>query len=465
MIEMANEGIWTLDANNLTDFINAHGAAILGYVPEEMIGRPVTDFVFPENKEEFELMPTNKRQAQVEHYDIRARRKDGSAVWVSSSTSPLFGDDGSYQGAVAMFTDITKQKRAEEESQREHRQLLSIFDSMDEPVYVADPKSYELLYINEAFRHLWGDSMGRKCYNALQNRSAPCPFCTNDQIFGDGHGQTYIWEFQNENNRQWYRCIDRAIEWPDGRDVRFEMAIDITESKKAEIELRRSNAELRQFAYVASHDLQEPLRMVTIYISLLKDRYHDQLDERAKTYMDFAIEGGLRSMDLLRDLLDYSRIDYQESSFAPTNMETVFSTALKNLLLQIRDEEATVTHDPLPTIIADQPQLLQVMQNLLSNAIKFHGDERPKVHVSCKDMGREWLFSVEDNGIGVDPRHADRLFVLFQRLQSAQRYKGTGIGLAICKKIIERHGGRIWFDSQLDKGTTFYFTVPKGPLE
>ena len=338
----------------------------------------------------------------MEHYEIRARRKDGSAVWISSSTSPLLGDDGSYQGAVAMFTDITERKRAREESQREHRQLLSIFDSMDEPVYVADPQNYELLYINEAFRHLWGDCIGWKCYNALQNRSAPCPFCTNS-IFSTKSSQTYIWEFQNENNRQWYRCIDRAIQWPDGRNVRFEMAIDITENKNAEIELKRSNDELQQFAYVASHDLQEPLRMVTMYLSLLKDRYHDQLDDRAKTYMDFAIEGGVRSIDLLRDLLDYSRIDFQERTFAPTDMETVFSTAVKNLLLQIREGGATVTHDPLPTIVADEPQLVQVMQNLLSNAIKFHSDEPPRVHVSCQDMEEEWLFSVKDNGIGIDP--------------------------------------------------------------
>jgi light-regulated signal transduction histidine kinase (bacteriophytochrome) len=239
------------------------------------------------------------------------------------------------------------------------------------------------------------------------------------------------------------------------------MAIDITESKKAEMDLKRSNAELQQFAYVVSHDLQEPLRMVTMYLSLLEDRYRDQLDDQAKKYMDFAIEGGTRSVDLLRDLLDYSRIDNQGRPYVPLDMEAVFCTAVKNLLSQIREDGATITHDSLPTIIADEVQMVQVMQNLPSNAVKFHSVEPPRVHVSCQDLGKSWLFSVEDNGIGVDPRHIDRLFVLFQRLHSSQRYKGTGIGLAICKKVIERHGGRIWFDSRLDHGTTFYFTVPK----
>jgi light-regulated signal transduction histidine kinase (bacteriophytochrome) len=227
-------------------------------------------------------------------------------------------------------------------------------------------------------------------------------------------------------------------------------------------ELARSNAELQQFAYVASHDLQEPLRMVTMFLSLLKDRYRDQLDDRAKMYMEYAIDGGLKAKMLIRDLLDFSRVDSPERAFQPTDMEEVLDTAIKNLLMQVEEEGGTITHDPLPVVRADREQMVQVMQNLLSNAIKFHGEMSPVVHVSCMDDGGEWRFAVTDNGIGIDPRHAEKLFALFQRLQTDERFKGTGLGLAISKKIVERHGGRIWFDSRPDRGTTFYFTIPKG---
>ena len=226
--------------------------------------------------------------------------------------------------------------------------------------------------------------------------------------------------------------------------------------------LERSNAELQQFAYVASHDLQEPLRMVTAYLGLLKKKYGDQLDGKAKDYMDIAIDGGLRARGLIQDLLEFSRVGSQAKVFRPTNMEKVLAKALENLMIRIGENNALITHDHLPTIMADDSQMTQVMQNLIGNAIKFHGTEPPMVHISCKDEGTEWCFSVSDNGIGIDPQYRDKIFVLFQRLHARNEYEGTGIGLAICKKIIELHGGKIWFDSRPGSGTTFYFTVSKG---
>jgi light-regulated signal transduction histidine kinase (bacteriophytochrome) len=236
---------------------------------------------------------------------------------------------------------------------------------------------------------------------------------------------------------------------------------DITEQREAEEALKRSNAELQQFAYVASHDLQEPLRMVTAYLSLLEKNYADSFDSRARQYMDFAFEGGLRARDLIRDLLEFSRVDTQGRPFHRTDMEGVVGQVLKNLTVQIKEDEASITRDRLPTIMADDLQMVQVMQNLVSNAIKFHGEESPKVHISCEEGGKEWVFSVRDNGIGIDPQFRDRLFVLFQRLHPREEYDGTGIGLAVTKKIVERHGGRIWLESELGKGTVFYFTMPR----
>ncbi|HEY3418924.1 MAG TPA: ASKHA domain-containing protein [Methanomassiliicoccales archaeon] len=230
-------------------------------------------------------------------------------------------------------------------------------------------------------------------------------------------------------------------------------------------ELERSNTELQQFAYVASHDLQEPLRMVTAYLNLLESRYGDKLDGEAKRFLDFAVEGGLRARDLVNDLLEFSRVDTKGKPPMEVDMEKVMSEVRDNLSVRIDEDRALLLQDSLPVIKADYSQMVQVMQNLVSNGIKFHGKERPEVHISVIDHGSNWCFSVKDNGIGIDPEYKDKLFVLFRRLHTREEYEGTGIGLAISKKIVERHGGKIWFDSEPGKGTEFQFTIPKEPEE
>jgi len=243
---------------------------------------------------------------------------------------------------------------------------------------------------------------------------------------------------------------------------------DITERKRAEeklkaalADLERSNKELEQFAYVASHDLQEPLRMVSSYTQLLAQRYEGQLDEKAKKYIDYAVDGAIRMQRLINDLLTYSRVGTRGNPLAPTDSRAVLGEALRNLAAMIEEKQALVTNDDLPTVRADASQLAQVFQNLIANAIKFRGEAPPRVHVSAREQAGEWIFSVADNGIGIDPQYADRLFVIFQRLHTRDEYPGTGIGLALCRRIVERHGGRIWFESELGKGSTFYFTIPK----
>jgi PAS domain S-box-containing protein len=225
-------------------------------------------------------------------------------------------------------------------------------------------------------------------------------------------------------------------------------------------ELARSNTELEQFAYVASHDLQEPLRMVASYVQLLARRYKGKLDSEAEEFIGFAVDGSKRMQDLIQALLAYSRIGTKGRQFAPTNCEVVLQNALKNLQIAIEDSQARVTHDPLPTVQGDSIQLGQLFQNLIGNAIKFRGEKPPFVHVTAERQGSEWLFSFRDDGIGIDAQYAERIFVIFQRLHTKEEYPGTGIGLALCKKIVERHSGRIWVESEPQKGSTFRFTLP-----
>ena len=248
------------------------------------------------------------------------------------------------------------------------------------------------------------------------------------------------------------------VSWELGREKN-----DLVEARQkleeSVAELGRSNADLQQFAYVASHDLQEPLRMVSSYTQLIARRYKGKLDADADEFIAFAVDGANRMQRLIQDLLAYSRVNTAGRQFEPTAMETVLKAALNNLTNAVKESQAVITHDPLPAVMGDDKQLAQLFQNLLSNAVKFGGAQPPRIHISAKQTDGEWLFSVRDHGIGLDPQYVDRIFVIFQRLHTRAEYPGTGIGLAICKKIVERHGGRIWVESELGKGATFYFTL------
>jgi light-regulated signal transduction histidine kinase (bacteriophytochrome) len=232
------------------------------------------------------------------------------------------------------------------------------------------------------------------------------------------------------------------------------------ELKEVASKLKISNSELEQFAYVSSHDLQEPLRMVASFTQLLERRYKGQLDEDADEYIGFIVEGSQRMKYLIDDLLEFSRLNTQVKEFELSYLEIALEDVLLKLQISIKDYNAKITHEPLPTLMVDLMQIRQLFQNLISNAIKFHGDEPPEIHISAQKNGNEWIFGVSDNGIGIKPEHQELIFGIFKRLHTREEYPGTGIGLSICKRIIERHGGRIWVESEPGKGSTFYFTIP-----
>ena len=243
--------------------------------------------------------------------------------------------------------------------------------------------------------------------------------------------------------------------------------IDISERKRAtqalakrSEELQRSNDDLEQFAYVASHDLQEPLRMVANYTELLSEHLEGTLDEKGEKYIRYAVDGAKRMQQLIKDLLAYSRVDSQGSTPVRVKSENVMRNVLDSLKIAIEESHAEIVYEALPDVFADKVQLTQVLQNLIGNALKFRGKCPPQVHIGTELRNDKWLFRVEDNGIGIEKQCADQVFQMFKRLHERGRYTGSGIGLAIAKKIVERHGGRIWFDSEPGRGSTFYFTMP-----
>jgi signal transduction histidine kinase len=286
---------------------------------------------------------------------------------------------------------------------------------------------------------------------------------------------SYLFEYSRERNREeLQRANDELEKRVDDRTLALQKAIqslqkEISERRRIEEaleekteELARSNRDLEQFAYVASHDLQEPLRMVTNYVQLLDRRYKGKLDPDADDFISFAMDGAIRMWKLINDLLAYSRVGTQVKKLEPTDCETVLKHSLDNLKVAIEENEALITHDPLPTVMGDHLQLGQLFQNLIGNAIKFRGKDPPHIHISASQNGIGWTFSIRDNGIGIAPEYVERIFIIFQRLHNREEYPGTGIGLSICKKIVEQHGGRIWVESELGIGATFYFTLPRG---
>jgi PAS domain S-box-containing protein len=287
-------------------------------------------------------------------------------------------------------------------------------------------------------------------------------------------GQEFDVEYRLRHRQQgyrWFRARGVALRNDQGKPVRMSGSIqDITQSKLAAKQLKessdalqRSNDELQQFAYVASHDLQEPLRAIAGYCGLLNQYYKDQLDEDGQQFLGFAIDGAKRMQELIDSLLNLSRVRTHGKPFGPTNLNNVVQVAMKNLSMQISEADAEIQVGELPQIIGDAMQLTQLLQNLLNNAIKFRREgTRPKIEIRA-DVSRddEWLVWVRDNGIGIDPKHVQRIYTVFQRLHTREAYSGTGIGLSICKRVIERHQGRIWTESEPDRGSTFFFTIPK----
>ena len=403
-------------------------------------------------------------------------RADGSMNWVSVNTGFLRRPgDTDWYGVVSTIGDITKQRHAEIALSASEALYRQTFELATAGIAHVD-LSGRFMKVNRRLCEILGYGEQELIGRAVKEISHPEDRnLTDSQRMRVRSGEKPSVRFEKRYLRK-----SGAIVWVDlsvalacdaSGVPQYEIALfdDITERKKAEAalreaheELKRSNAELEQFAYVASHDLQEPLRMVSSYTQLLMRRYGDKLDGDAKDFTAFIVDGATRMKQLIEDLLAYSRVGTRDKNFKPVDAESSLKRALTNLRAAIQDSGATVTQDKLPTIPCDEVQLAQLFQNLIGNALKFRKpDVAPAVHVGAAEQGAEWEFTVRDNGIGIEPQYFERIFMVFQRLHDKGEYPGTGIGLAIVKKVVERHGGRIWVQSQPGAGTTFHFTMPK----
>ncbi|BAY74069.1 multi-sensor signal transduction histidine kinase [Nostoc linckia NIES-25] len=550
-----NDGIWDWNLKTNEVFFSNRWKQMLGYKDDEVSNcwDDWTKRIHPDERdlvlEAFQDHFAKKTPFYVCEYRVQCQ--DGSYKWILDRGQALWDALGDVVRMVGSYTDITDRKRTEEELKRQNlrSQLFSeitfkIRESLqiDEILQTTVIEVQKLLQadrvlifqlcrdgsgtvVQEAVLPGWPVILGKNiidpCFkeeyieryrqgriSAIEDIQTayiqPChrefleqfavkanlvvPILVRDGIWG------LLLAHQCATPRKWNNFETELLEQLANQiGIALSQAQLLEQQTRQSQELARSNAELEQFAYVASHDLQEPLRMVTSYLQLLERRYKNQLDSNADEFINYAVDGARRMQTLINDLLNYSRVSTRGQPFKRVDCSAVLKQAIANLQLAIADSKAIITHDTLPQVMADVTQLTQVFQNLIANAVKFcKNQQQPEIHIGVgrgdgemgkwgdEEMGettpttppphhpttpplpppKEYVFWVQDNGIGLEPQYAERIFIIFQRLHTRDKYPGTGIGLAICKKIIERHGGRIWVESKPGQGSTFYFTIP-----
>jgi PAS domain S-box-containing protein len=470
---------------------NPAAERVFGYSAAEIVGCSMLVLISPERvDEETEFLVRIARGERVEQFETVRVRKDGRPIPVSVTISPIRDRSGHIVGASKVMRDITAQKTVEERLRASLKEVSDFKAALDEAAIVAitDPQG-KITYVNDKFcaisKYTRGEILGQ------DHRLLNSGFHSKDFIRGlwvtIRRGKIWKGEIKNRAKDESYYWVDTTIVPfldEDGKPYQYvALSSEITNRKLAEERteefhttrlmnqaealrraneaLERSNVELQQFAYVASHDLQTPLRNISGFIQLIKLNYVDKLDDQAKDWIRRTIQSCEQMHTLIRDVLAYSRVDSKARPFQPTPLREVFQDAYSALETSIYELGGRVTCGDLPTVMGDRSQLAQLLQNLIGNGLKYHGSEPPHVHVTATRQGNDWLISVKDNGIGIALRHQERIFEIFRRLHSQQDYPGTGIGLAICRRVVHRHGGRLWVESEVGRGSNFLFTIPR----
>jgi PAS domain S-box-containing protein len=473
------DGVIATDPHARVELLNPVAEALTGWSQTEALGKPVTE-IFRIAHEETRrpvadpvsrVIREGVSVMMANHTVLIAR--DGTERAIADSAAPIRNDDGQLVGVVQVFHDQTEQRAARKAVDH----LAAIVEFSDDAI-ISTTLDGTIVSWNRAGEKIYGyarqDAIGNNFAMLVPEARRPELHEILETI---ARGER-IEHVDTVCARRDGKSLSVALTVSPMRDATGAVngasviARDITARKLAEEllhklneDLASSNRELEHFAYVASHDLQEPLRMVSSYTQLLAKRYEDKLDEDAREFIHYAVDGADRMQHLIHDLLSYSRVATHGDHFAPVDTAAVLGEATANLQMAIQESGAVVTHGPLPVLNGDRSQLMRVFQNLIANAIKFRkGDEPPSVHVSCEPRDGHWCFAVQDNGIGIDRQYFERIFVIFQRLHTREEYPGTGLGLALCQRIVVRHGGEMWVESEVGQGTTFFFTIPSAAV-
>ena len=473
LLEAVPDGVLLATADGSILDANPEACALLQWGPEEVVaaGR---EAVFDLSDSRLEYAFEEQRRTGRFRGELRLLRRDGASFLAEVSLAAYRGDLGD-ERTVIVFRDIAERKKAERGFREAEIRFRTLVEQVPAVIYIdANDEVSSAIYMSPQVEEMLGytpeewvddpelwvkilhpDDRERVLDEDERTNDTGGPFSTEYRMLA------------KDGRAVWVRDEAVLVRDEEGTPLFWQgVLIDITERKEAEEkqaelmeELRRSNAELEQFAYVASHDLQEPLRMVASYTQLLARRYKGRLDADADEFIAYAVDGANWMQTLINDLLTYSHVGSRGRELRPTDTGAAFAAACANLRRTIEESGAEVTPGELPTVMGDQTQLTQLLQNLIANAIKFRGEGPVEVHVGAEHREEEWLFSVRDNGIGIEPQYTERIFRIFQRLHGKGEYSGTGIGLTVCKKIVERHGGRIWVQSSPGEGSTFYFTL------
>jgi len=507
IVESADDAVISETTEGVILSWNPAAEKLYGFSVEDVIGKSIT-IIVPEDRQA-ELSDILKRIStgeHIQHYETVRLRKDGRQVPVSLTVSAIKNNLGQVVAISTVARDITERKHAEEQI----RQLNAKLEQMVEErtAQLSDALELNRKIIDASSIGIFACREDGPCM--IANPAIARIFgMTVEQLLGLNFRELETWKKNGllekveaalasriEQKAETYLTTTSGEdEWVNYYVTTFNsmgqlhflmMAEDISERKQAEEELKRyherleelvkerteelasavsnlerSNQDLEQFAYVASHDLQEPLRMISSYTQLLARRYKGKLDQDADDFITFTVDGASRMQQLINDLLAFSRVGSRGKPLELISSQAALDLALENLHTAIEESQALVTYDPLPVVRADDLQMMQLFQNLIGNAIKFHSEKPPRIHIAVVEGEKEWIFVVRDNGIGIDPQYFERIFIIFQRLNKRDQFSGTGIGLAICKKIVQRHGGRIWVESMPGQGSTFYFSLPK----
>jgi len=470
LVESSPDAVVITDGDDRIILVNAMAERVFRCPRHEQLSHSFAENIQEEHREDYRQAHAACLVGPAEQTSralfAMCLRRDREVFPAELAMSALNTDQG-----LMVFNavrDVTQQQSA----QQTMRLQSAALESAANAIVITD-RSGNIVWVNPAFSRLTGyeaaEVLGRSTRVLRSGRQAPEFYAQMwETVLSGKNWEGDIINRRKDGSEYFETMTITPVRDATGAVTHF-IAIkqDVTERRRVESmlaerarELARSNAELQQFAHVASHDLQEPLRMVASYVQLLAKRYRGKLDQNADEFINFAVGGATRMQELLNALLEYSRVHTKAQPFGDVPLETCLRDALANLRLAVHDTAAVVTHDPLPRVQGDRTQLTQLFQNLLANAIKFRGEAAPRVHVGAERVEGKWKISVTDNGIGVEPQYAHRIFVIFQRLHQPGRYPGTGVGLAICKKIVERHGGEIGMTAAPTRGSVFFFTLP-----